>query len=420
MKVYIESYGCSANQADGEMISGLLKKNGFDIINSPESSDINIINTCVVKSPTENRMIYRIKKLASLKTPLVITGCMPKTGKKTIEKIAPNASLLGPDSIEKIVDAVNAKIAGERKIFLENLRRPKVCLPRVRKNPVIEICEISTGCLGRCSFCEVKFAKDKLFSYPSEMILKEIKNSLKGGCKEIWITSQDCGCWGRDRKSTLPELLNKICEIEEKFLVRVGMMNPTHVKDIVDGIINSYKSEKIFKFLHLPVQSGSDKILKKINRDYSVDDFREIIRKFRTEFPLLTLSTDIIVGFPGETEEDFQKTIDLMKEIEPDIVNISKFSPRPRTKAAKMKQLSVKLIKKRSKELMEIVKKIQLEKNKKWVGWKGEVLVDEAKVKDFIGRNFTYKPVVLKEGKLKEFKTVEIDSVSHTSLFVST
>ncbi len=194
-------------------------------------------------------------------------------------------------------------------------------------------------------------------------------------------------------------------------------MNPTHVKDIVDGIINSYKSEKIFKFLHLPVQSGSDEILKGMDRDYTVNEFRKIVKIFKKEFPFLTLSTDVIVGFPGETEEDFQKTVDLMKEIKPDIVNISKFGTRPGTEAAKMKQLPVKVINERSKKLMKIVKKIQLEQNKKWIGWEGEVLVDEIKENNIVGRNFAYKPVVLNEGKLGGFKTVEVNSVSHTSLF---
>jgi len=326
--------------------------------------------------------------------------------------------LLGPDSIEKIVDLAHFTLSGKKMVFLEDLRKPKICLPRVRKNPIIEICETSTGCLGKCSFCEVKIAKGKIFSYPIGLVIEEIKNSLKDGCKEIWLTSQDCGCWGKDRKSTLPELLNKICEIKGKFLVRVGMMNPTHIKDILDDLIDSYKCEKIFKFLHLPVQSGSDEILRKMNRGYSVNDFRKIVKKFRKEFPNITLSTDLIVGFPGESEGDFQKTVALMKEIKPDIVNISKFGARPGTKAAKMEQLSVKIMNERSKKLMEIVKKIQLKKNENWVGWEGDVLIDEVNKKNIMGRNFAYKPVVLKEGKLGKIKRVKITSASHTSLFI--
>jgi len=413
----MESYGCSANQADGEMMLGLLKKDGFNIVDSQKKSDVNIINTCIVKSPTENKMRYRIEQLSGSNKPLIVSGCMPKTEKDVIEKISPNASLIGPDSIEMISDVVKKTLSRKKVIQTRDLKKPKICLPRVRKNTIIDICEISTGCLSACSFCEVKFAKGKLFSYPVDLIIKEIKMSLKEGCKEIWITSQDCGCWGRDQKLTLPTLLRKISEIEGRFFIRIGMMNPTHVKDIVDDLVDSYKSPRIFKFLHLPVQSGSDRVLKRMNRDYRVNDFRKIVKKFRKEFSLLTLSTDIIVGFPRETEEDFQDTIDLIKKLKPDIVNISKFGARPGTKAEKMKQLPVEVINKRSKKLSKIVKRIQLKKNEKWIGWEGSVLVDETRHKNVIGRNFAYKPIILKNAKPGEFKRVKIYSASSTSLF---
>jgi len=417
MKVYMESYGCSANQADGEIMLGLLKKDGFNVVNSPKKSDVNIINTCIVKSPTENKMRYRIKQLSKSKKPLIVGGCMPKTERDIIEKISPNASLIGPDSIEMISNVIKKTLSGKKVIHTRDLKKPKICLPRVRKNSVIDICEISTGCLSTCSFCEVKFAKGKLFSYPIDLIMKEIEMSLKEGCKEIWITSQDCGCWGRDQNLTLPKLLWKISEIKGRFLIRIGMMNPTHVKDIVDDLVDSYKSSKIFKFLHLPVQSGSDRILKRMNRDYTVNDFRKIVKKFRKEFPSLTLSTDIIIGFPGETEKDFQDTIDLIKDVKPDIVNISKFGARPWTKAEKMKQLPVEVINKRSKKLSKIVKRIQLKKNGNWITWEGDTLIDETRDKNVIGRNFAYKSVILKNAKIGEFKRVKIYSVSSTSLF---
>jgi len=417
MKVYMETYGCSANQADGEMMLGLLKESSFSIVDSPKNSDVNIINTCIVKTPTHNRMVYRIKKLTKLKKPLVVAGCMPKTERKIIERINPRASLIGCDSIEKIVDIVKKTSSGDKIISIRDLRKPKICLPRVRNNPIIDIVEIASGCLGNCSYCQVKFAKGKLFSYPTSLIVKEIEESLREGCKEIWITSQDCGCWGLDRNSNLSELLNRVCKIEGKFFIRVGMMNPNYIKNIFDDIIDSYKSEKIFKFLHLPVQSGSNRILKKMKRLYKVDLFKKMVKKFKKEFPLSTISTDIIVGFPEETKKDFQMTVDLIKEIKPYIVNISKFSPRPGTEAERMEQLSVEIINKRSKELMKIVKEIQLKQNKKWIGWEGDVLVDEVKKRNLIGHNFAYKPVVLKGGKIGGFKRVSIGSISYTSLF---
>lgn len=416
-KIFAEVYGCSANQSDYEIALGLIKKNGFKIVDNANNSDLNIIFTCIVKTPTSDRMIHRIRELTNLNKPLIVAGCMPKTEKRIVEIISSKASMIGPNSIHIIDKIIKKVLSGERIVSTNDLKTPKLCLPRIRKNPIIEICEISTGCLNTCSFCEVKLAKGNLKSYPLDTIIKEIKDSLKQGCKEIWLTSQDCGCWGMDKKSNLVRLIDAICKINENFLIRIGMMNPSHVKKIIDDLLKCYKSEKVFKFIHLPVQSGSDKILKGMNRNYSVKDFEYIVNKFIHHFSMSTLSTDVIVGFPGETVKDFQKTIDLIKRIEPDIVNISKFGARPGTKAEKMKQLSRKIINERCKKLAENVRKIQLKKNKKWIDFEGEVLIDEVNDKKIVGRNFAYKSVILNKGKFGDFKKVKIKSVSSTSLF---
>ena len=408
-KIFVETYGCSANISDSEVMNGLLKERGFQIVDSPKKSDINIINTCIVKTPTEQRMIFRIKELTRIKKPLIVAGCMPKTSQKTIEKLNSNASLVGPDSIENIVDVVNATIEGKKVFFLKDLRRPKVCLPKVRINNIIDIVPISIGCLGDCSYCSVKFAKGKLFSYPKEKIFEEIENATNDGCKEIWITSQDNSCYGKDIDSSLPELLNEICNIGGEFFVRVGMMNPVHAKDILDELIQSYKNEKIFKFLHIPVQSGSNQILEKMKRGYKVEDFIEIVEIFRKEISNLTISTDIIVGFPGETEEDFKQTTSLVQNVRPDIVNISKFGARAKTDAAKVKQVDIKTVNERSLVLHNLVRKICLKNNKKWIGWKGKVLVDEKTKNGFVARNFAYKPIVIKNKKNILGKNIEME-----------
>jgi len=414
-KVYIESYGCSANHSDTEIMLGLLREKGFKIVNTPKISNINIINTCVVKTPTENRMIFRVKELSKLNKPLIVAGCMPKVERRVIERINPHVSLIGPNSVEKIVHVVEETLEGKKVVFLGDSKKPKLCLPRVRKNPVIHICQISSGCLSACSFCIVKNARGSLLSYPPELIIKEIKKSLKEGCKEIWITSQDCGCWGKDINSSLPELLFLIDKIERNFFVRVGMMNPMHVKDMVDELIESFRSEKIFKFFHLPVQSGSNRILNRMNRNYSVNDFKRIVKRIKDEFPFSTISTDVIVGFPGERKIDFEKTVKLLKEIKPDVVNISKFGPRPGTLAASMKGLPRKIIDERTKYLTKIVERIKLKNNEKWLGWKGKVLVDEKGKKNMMGRNLAYKPIVMR-GRIGTFKEVKITEVRSTYL----
>jgi MiaB-like tRNA modifying enzyme len=422
-KIYSEVYGCSANVADYEIALGLLKKAGFELVNNKEESNLNIIFTCTVKQPSTNRMIHKIRELTKLNKPLIVAGCMPKTDYKIIEKINPKASMLGPDSIEKIVNVACATIEGKKIVFLKNLRKPKLCLPRVRKNSVIGIVPISTGCLSNCSYCSVKFARGKLFSYPVKMIVEEANQAINNGCRELYITSQDNGCYGKDINSSLPELLNKICEVEGKFFIRVGMVNPLHIKQILNELIDVYRNEKIFKFLHLPVESGSDNILELMNRGYKVKDFISIVEKFRKKFPLLTLSTDVIVGFPEETERDFNKTLELIEKTKPDIVNISKFGSRPRTEAAKMRQLDRKIINKRSIILTKLVKKTCFENNKKWLGWEGDCLVDEKGIKEntWIGRNFAYKPIVIRSKKnlLGKFISVKITNATFHTLIAS-
>ena len=354
-KVYAEVYGCPSNIADSEIAIGLLKKAGFEIVDSIEESDLNIIFTCVVKTPTEQRMIGRIQQLAADK-PLIVAGCMPKVERRKIEKLAAEASMLGPDSIQAIVDVAKKTLKGEKIIFVKDLQKPKLCLPRIRKNKNVGIVEISNGCLSSCTYCIVKFARGRLRSYPIEKIIEEVRAAVANGCREIWLTSQDNGCYGLDIGTNLAKLLKAVCGIPGNYTIRVGMMNPTYVKKILNELIEVYKNEKIQKFLHLPVQSGSDKILRAMKRGYTVVDFVEIVERFRKEIPDLFLSTDVIVGFPDESDADFDATIKLLKKIKPDKVNISKFGARPGTEAAKLKQLPIEVINERSRRLYKIIK----------------------------------------------------------------
>ena len=164
-KVYIETYGCSASYSDSEICAGQLTQEGYSIVDDPNDSDINIIVTCTVKTATANRMSYRIKKLSENDSPLIVAGCMPKTQAKDIKKINPKASLMGPDSIDKISTIVNSTLQGNQVIELKTSTKPKVLLPKIRINPVIDIVEIGTGCLSSCTFCQVKIAKGTPVSY---------------------------------------------------------------------------------------------------------------------------------------------------------------------------------------------------------------------------------------------------------------
>ena len=423
MKVYSEVFGCSSNVADYEIALGLLKQTGAKIVNSPEEADVSIIFTCVVKQASSNRMLHRSRELSKTNKPLIVAGCLPKIDKEKslVEKINPNASFLGPDSVEKIVDVTYATLQGKRVIFLEDLRKPKICLPKMRRNPVIDIIPIATGCLSSCSYCSIKFARGKLFSYPVDLIVKEAKQSIGNGCKELYITSQDNSCYGADIGTNLAVLLNEICKIEGKFFVRIGMMNPLHLERILDDLVAAYKDDKIFKFLHLPVQSFSSRILKLMKRGSEPETVLEIVNKFYKAFPDLTFSTDIIVGFPTEDDLDFEESVKFIERVKPDIVNISRFGVRPGTEASKLKQLPVNVVNKRSKELFELVRRISLEKNQSWTNWRGACLIDERGIKKntWIGRNFAYKPIVIYSTKnlFDKFIDVEIIEAKNNYLF---
>jgi tRNA A37 methylthiotransferase MiaB len=189
------------------------------------------------------------------------------------------------------------------------------------------------------------------------------------------------------------------------------MINPLHAKNMLEELIEVYQNQKIFKFIHLPLQSGSDRILGLMKRGYGVKDFVEIVDEFRKRIPELTLATDIITGFPGESYSDFKQTLELVKKIKPDVTNVSKFGARPWAEASRLKQLPGDVVKRRSKELFDLCKKIWLERNERWVGWKGECLIDERgrKSQTWIGRNFAYKPIVIDSAENLLGKSLEVE-----------
>ncbi|MEK0347622.1 MAG: tRNA (N(6)-L-threonylcarbamoyladenosine(37)-C(2))-methylthiotransferase [Nitrosopumilus sp.] len=414
-KIFVEAYGCSASFADSEMISGLILNGGHTLVDNSSESDLNIIVTCSVKDATANKMIHRIKSLKS--KPLVVAGCFPKAEKNTVEKFAENASLLGPNSLGKTLQVIDSTLNGRKQVSLEDSDLSKVGLPKVRLNPVVGIVEIASGCMSECTFCQTKLSKGDLSSYRLGDIVRQVQTEINEGCKEVWLTSTDNGCYGFDIGTDLPSLVNAVVEIPDDFMIRVGMMNPMYMPRIKEALIESFDNDKVFKFLHIPVQSGSDKVLHDMKRGHTVNTFREIVKRAKERFGNFTISTDVIVGFPSETEEDFQKTVNLLDETRPDVVNLSKYSARPGTEAAEWKQIDVVEIKRRSKIIFEQINKISLDNNKKWIGWTGKVLFDE-KIDDGIkGRNFAYKPVFVRNAvDIGQSHIVEITDVTVNSL----
>jgi len=418
-KIWVEAYGCSASFADSEMISGLILNGGHTLAKNISDSDLNLIVTCSVKDATANKMVNRIKKLKS--KPLIIAGCLPKAEKSTVEKFGPHASLLGPNSIGKTLDVISSTLKGKKRIELEDSDVAKVGLPKVRLNPVVGIVEIAGGCMSECTFCQTKLSKGDLRSYRIGDIVRQVKYDVDNGCKEIWLSSTDNGCYGFDIGTDLPRLVSAVGEIERDFMIRIGMMNPMYMPRIRDGLLRSFENIKVFKFLHIPVQSGSNRVLKEMKRGHTSQVFRDANDKFRKKFGKFTISTDIIVGFPSESDEDFEETVNLIKETRPDVINLSRYSARPGTKAAKMNQLDVSEVKRRSKVVYELAKNIINERNAEWVGWRGEVLFDESSDGIIKGRNFAYKPVVVGENvKLGQKIKVEIIKATPYGLYGKT
>src|SRR5918993_1032225 len=396
-KVWIEAYGCSASMADSEMIGGILKEAGYEIATKKSESALNLIVTCSVKDTTEHRMVSRIRTMTKSGKPLIVAGCLPKADRAKVESVSSSASLLGPNSIDRAPDAVRLALSGGRLVALRDSPLDKVNVPRVRLNPLISIVEIASGCMSECTFCQTKIAKGRLRSYRIGDIVRQIKSDIKSGCKEVWLSSTDNGCYGRDIDTNLVELLKACCSIEGSFKIRVGMMNPMYLPAILDRMVSLFgEDDKLFKFLHIPVQSGSDRVLKKMKRGHTTKIFMDAVEAFRRKIPEMTISTDIIVGFPSETEDDFKETIDLVERSQPDIVNISRYAARPGTAAYEWKGMRVnsQVSKERSEYLHALTRRIAKKRNSLWQDWHGEIVIDEiGKVRQ--GRNYAYKPVVI-------------------------
>lgn len=413
--VLIKTYGCTLNQSDSEAMAGVLLANGMKLAKKEEEADAVVLNTCTVKGATEQKTIYEIGRLLRTGKRIVVAGCLPAADLKLVRKHAPKAPIVGTRSLTHIAEAVRAAVKGKKVEFFDE-DEEKLKLPRVRGSIIAKI-PVAEGCVGACAFCATKIARGRLKSYPEELIVSEVEQCVKKGCKEIQLTAQDMGAYGLDRKTNLALLLGKVAEAKGEFRVRVGMMNPEHVKKILPGLLKAYRSQKIYKFAHIPVQSGNDAVLHSMRRRYSVADFRKVARAFRKAFPEVTLATDIIVGYPTETKKAFEDTLKLLKEMKFDVVNVSKFTPRPKTEAAELKQLPNQEVKRRSTETAALCRKISLEKNRKLIGRTFRVLITEEQKKGFSGRTDGYRQIALKGRQaLGHFVTIRAGNALHSCI----
>ncbi|MDP3485125.1 MAG: tRNA (N(6)-L-threonylcarbamoyladenosine(37)-C(2))-methylthiotransferase [Methanobacteriaceae archaeon] len=419
MKVYIETLGCTFNQADSQIMAGLLLENNAEIVKTIEEAEVAILNTCYVKHPTEHKVINKIKKFNQdyPDKKLIVAGCMVEIEPEKLHQIAPEAGWIGPHQIKKAPEAVESALCGENLRLTGFSREEKVGLPKMRFNPYIHIIQICEGCLGKCSYCCTRFARGGLQSYPSDAIKEEAAQALKEGCVEIQLTAQDTAAYGKETGEKLSDLIKSISSLEGNFRIRVGMMHPKNMMDDVDGLIESFKSKNVYKFLHIPIQSGNDQVLHDMHRGHTVEEFKEIITAFRKEIPEISIATDIIVGYPTEDEAAFEDTCDLIKDIKPNFIHLSKYKHRHRTESSALEEIHFTELKRRSKFIEGIKTDITRKDNQKLIGTTQEVLVVEKGRKGgFIGRTNSYMPVVVQDAEVGSFKIVKITEATSTYL----
>ena len=410
-RVFIETYGCTQNKGDSEILKYLLKD---FLVESIDDADTVVINTCGVKGQTEKKIILRISSLIENKR-VIVSGCLPKINFKSIDERV--SGIIGTNDLDHIVEVL---LSEEKKIFIsEDNRRlgSKTSYKKVRDDSTSAIVQISEGCAGRCSFCCTKFARGNVHSFPIEEIVKEVKQALSEGYNEILFTSQDTAAYGLDTGEALTSLLEKTFSINEKFMLRLGMANPNHIKNFQKELVELYKDPHMYKFLHIPVQSGDDQVLSDMKRGHTIKEFLDTVSLFRKNIDDLYLCTDVIVGFPTEDEDSFENTYKLIEKIRPDKINLTRFSPRPGTTSSKMKQIPTWIVKERSRRLNLLRKNISSEINKSYIGRRFEALITE-KNKDgtFTGRIYNNKPVILEKAIVGQFIDVNIEDATSTYL----
>ncbi|MHA1906534.1 MAG: tRNA (N(6)-L-threonylcarbamoyladenosine(37)-C(2))-methylthiotransferase [Candidatus Thorarchaeota archaeon] len=403
-KFYLETYGCSLNMADSDLIVGRLHQLDAERVDTIDESDIIILNTCGVKEPTEDRIIHRIEELSDESEPVIITGCLPRISFKRVSEVNPEfAAILGPQSLDSLGSVYERVLSGERGIIhLDSDEESKLRYYEGPPNSVICTIPICEGCVGDCAYCAVKFARSGVTSYSIQEILSVLNRCVHTGYKEIRLTAQDAGAYGHDTGESLTNLLSRVSEVKGNHKFRLGMFNPNLVMKNLQEFLDSMSSERFFRFFHVPLQSGSNHVLKAMKRKYTVEEWKMVVSEIIKRFPDATIATDIIVGFPGETDEDFEQTMKLMQEVRPSVINVSKYGDRPGTEASKSNnKVNTDLKKERSRRLSLLVTEIISDRNQEWMEWQGPVIITGTASRGGLqGRTPTYKPVIIEDDVL--------------------
>ena len=403
------------NYGEGGAISDMMKEMGYSPADSVDDADIVILNTCTVVDTTEKRMIDRISELKGMKKEIIVTGCMAKVQRSRISIRLPDSIILPPGSYDALPEMVADKY-GRMGCTDNGLHTGKGTNNDIGPS----IIPIAQGCLGKCTYCITRYARGSLASYPREDILKQFGKAVSEGCKEIFITAQDTACYGFDIDTSLPELIGELLTVPGEYRIRIGMMNPDSLERILDPLMSVMKDERVYRFIHIPVQSGSDRMLKAMGRRYTASQFCDMVERMRAVYNDISISTDMITGFPGETDDDHRMSVDLIRKISPDTVNVTRFSPRPGTEASFMDdRIHGRTGKERSREITSTKSDEAMDRNKSLIGKSVRVLVTEyGKDGTMIARTGNYRPVIITgEHRIGGFLDVTITDCEPTHLF---
>jgi MiaB-like tRNA modifying enzyme len=415
MRYFVESYGCTMNYGEGAQIADGLRTLGHSPSDSANGADIVILNTCTVVDTTEKKMVDRISELKGMRKEIIVTGCMAKVQPQRIRIRLPDSLIVPPGSYDSLPTMVEERYG----TGIPSDDAGGVLGSNLEANAT-SIIPIAQGCLGDCTYCITKFARGRLTSYPDDAILKQFRDALRRGCREILITAQDTACYGFDIGTTLPKLIEKLLSVDGEYRIRIGMMNPENLERIIDGLMDIMRDPRVYKFIHVPVQSGSDAVLMRMGRRYAVSEFINMVEKMRSFRNDMTISTDVITGFPGETDEDHGKSVELIRAISPDIVNVTRFSARPGTEAMAMtEQIHGRVSKERSRELTALRHDEANDRNRELIGRTVRALVTErGKNGTMIARTDDYRQVIISDdNEMGAFVDIEITDCVSTHLF---
>ena len=398
-KFYIRTYGCQMNDYDSVKLTSMLEIHGYKKTDVPEDADYIIANTCSVRKNAEDRAFAFLSSQKPLKQQgkiICLFGCIANLyGDQIFKRYKFIDIVCGPNNYNNIPEIFNI---GKKGCFIGENQQPFIDALSLTDKTIAGNITVTKGCENFCSYCVVPFTRGKLISKCPETICREIKHMVERGTREITLLGQNVNEYGKDIGTNFIELLEKVHSIDG--LLRIGFTT-SHPKDIPDELIALFKKlPKLYKHLHLPIQSGSDKILKLMNRKYTIEKYEEIIKKVRETVPEITITSDIIAGYPGEEEKDFQQTCKVIESIEFDDLFVFKYSPRPGTAAAMcIDSVPIQEKERRHNLILDIQNNIAYKKNRVYLGKKMPVFLRNASNKRqgfLVGRTITNKPVLLK------------------------